>query len=82
MSLTTYQNTDKTSRVWAFYPDKTLFVSILYAKKILIRHSLFFLYANIHLSQFEPLFWVAKDTLFVECFWSRSKDSQHLFYRV
>ena len=32
MSLTAYQNTDKTSRVWALYPDKTLIVSILYIK--------------------------------------------------
>ena len=24
MSLTAYQNTDKTSRVWALYSDKTL----------------------------------------------------------
>ena len=30
--LTAYQNTDKMSRVWALYPDKTLLVSILYIK--------------------------------------------------
>ena len=30
MSLTAYQDTDKTSRVWALYPDETLFVIILY----------------------------------------------------
>ena len=45
MSLTAYPNTDKTSRVLALYPDKTLLVSILFS-----------LYANIPLSQFEPLF--------------------------
>ena len=32
MSLTAYQNINKTSRVWALYPDKTLLVSILYIK--------------------------------------------------
>ena len=32
MSLTAYQNIDKTSHVWALYPDKTLLVSILYVK--------------------------------------------------
>ena len=32
MSLGAYQNTDKTSRAWALYPDKTLFVIILYIK--------------------------------------------------
>ena len=32
MSLTAYQNTDKVSRPWALYPDKTLLVSILYIK--------------------------------------------------
>ena len=32
MSLTAYQNTDKASRAWALYPDKTLLVSILYIK--------------------------------------------------
>ena len=32
MSLTAYQNTDKTSHAWALYPDKTLLVSILYIK--------------------------------------------------
>ena len=32
MSLTAYQNTDKTSRACALYPDKTLPVSILYTK--------------------------------------------------
>ena len=30
MSLTAYQSTDKTSRAWAPYPDKTILVSILY----------------------------------------------------
>ena len=30
MSLTAYQNTDKTSRARALYPAKTLLVSILY----------------------------------------------------
>ena len=34
MSLTAYQNTDKTSRVRALYPDKTPLVSILYIKNI------------------------------------------------
>ena len=29
MSLTAYQNTDKTSLALALYPDKTLLVSIL-----------------------------------------------------
>ena len=32
MSLTAYQNIDKTSRVRALYPDKTLLVGILYSK--------------------------------------------------
>ena len=32
MNLTAYQNTDKTSRAWALYPDKTLLVSIPYIK--------------------------------------------------
>ena len=32
MSLAAYQNTDKTSRAWALYPDKTLLVNILYIK--------------------------------------------------
>ena len=32
MSLTAYQNTDKASRAWDLYPDKTLLVSILYIK--------------------------------------------------
>ena len=32
MSLTAYQNIDKTSRVGALYPDKTLLISILYIK--------------------------------------------------
>ena len=45
--------------------DKTLLVSILY---ILIRRSLFFLFANIFSSQFEPLFRLPRDTLFVEYF--------------
>ena len=30
MSLTAYQNTNKTSRVLSLYPDKKLLVSILY----------------------------------------------------
>ena len=29
MSLTAYQNTDKTSRAWALYPDKTRAASFL-----------------------------------------------------
>ena len=74
MSRTGCQNTDKTSRARALYPDKTLLV------RILIWHSLFFLYANIFLSQFEPLFGLPRDTLFGEYFWSRSKNSQHVFY--
>ena len=81
MNQTAYQNTDKTSRVWALYPDKTLLVSILYIKNTNM-HSLFFLYDNIHLSQFEPLFWVQRETVFVECFLSRSKNSQHVLYWV
>ena len=32
MSLTAYQNTNKMSRAWALYPDKTLLISILYIK--------------------------------------------------
>ena len=31
-------------------------------------HSLFFLYANIFLSRFQPLFELPKNTLFVKCF--------------
>ena len=73
MSLTVYQNTDKTLCVWALYPDKTLFVSILYIKNTCML---------IFTSQFEPLFWVQRDTLFMECFLSRSKNSLHMFYRV
>ena len=33
-----------------------------------IRHSLFFLYANVLLSQYEPLSGLQRDVLFVECF--------------
>ena len=68
MNLTAYQNTDKTSRARALYPDKTLLVSILYIKNTDIRQSLFFLYANLFPSQFEPLFGIPRDTLFVEYF--------------
>ena len=32
MSLKAYQNTDKKSRAWALYPDKTLLVSVFYIK--------------------------------------------------
>ena len=32
MNLTAYQNIDKTSRVWALCPEKTLLVNILYVK--------------------------------------------------
>ena len=32
MSLTAYQNTNKTSHARALYPDKMLLVSILYIK--------------------------------------------------
>ena len=30
MSLTAYQNTDKTAMAWALYPEKTFPVNILY----------------------------------------------------
>ena len=43
-----------------------------------IRLALFFLYADIFLSQFEPLFGLPRDKIFVEC----SKNLQHLFYCV
>ena len=33
-------------------------------------------------SQFSLPMGFQRDTLFVECFWSRSKNSQHVFYRV
>ena len=57
MSLTAYQNINKTSRAWALNPDKTLLVSILYIKNTgkakkcmmyvcMMMYSLFFLYAR------------------------------------
>ena len=49
--------------------------------RILIRHNLFFLYPTIFPSQFEPLFGLPKDMLFVEDFWSRSINSRVVFYR-
>ena len=54
--------------------------SLVFFILILIKRSLFFLYANIFPSQFEPLFGLPRDTLFVEYFWSRSKNSQPVFY--
>ena len=54
---------------------------VFFVWRILIRHSLFFLYANIFPSQFEPLFGLPRDTLCVEYFCSRSKNSQLVFYR-
>ena len=46
MSQTAYRNKDKVSCACALYPDKTLFSLVFFIKRILIRHSLFFLHAN------------------------------------
>ena len=47
---------------------------------ILIEHNLFLFYANIFASQFQPLFELPRDTLYVECFWSLSIHSRVVVY--
>ena len=81
MNLTAYQNVDKTTRAWVLHPDKTVLVNILYIK-ILIRHIIFFFYVNIFPSQFEALFGLPRDLLFIECFWRRSINSRVVLYRL
>ena len=49
---------------------------------ILIRHSLFFLYANIFPSEFEPLFGLSRDTLFAEYFEAVHKTRSTCFIGI
>ena len=55
MIRTAYQNTDKTSREEALYPEEHSAL-IIFMKRILIKHSLLFLHANIFPSQFQLFF--------------------------
>ena len=68
-----------TACLWDNFNDSLLNFVIYIFKEFWWRHSLFFLYANISPSQFEPLFGLPRHTLFVECFWSRSKTRSTCF---
>ena len=58
----------------------SLLVSFIW--RILIRHSLFFLYATIFLSQFEPLFGLPRDTLLLNIFEAVQKTHASCFYTL
>ena len=76
-----YQDSDKMLCAWALRckPDKTLLIAIL--NNLFLSNTaqfVFFLYANILLSQFEPLFRLPRDMFFAECLLSHSGNSQHM----
>ena len=56
------------------------FISILCTKNA-VRHSLFFLYAIIFPSQFEPFSRLPRNTLLWKIFEAIQKNSEHVFYQ-
>ena len=79
MSLTAHQNYDKTSRAWSLYPDKTLLVSILYLKNT-DKAWLVFLVCYCFPLAVWTFVWTPKRHAFCGIFWSRSKNSQQVFF--